>query len=524
MKEYSVHNSNDAEVLLKGFLEGFRLAYTGPRISCFSTNLISADIHKDETKSKLLKEVELGRVLGPFSEKPISTLRVSPIGLVPKNSGGWRLITHLSYPSQGSVNDFIDPDVATVKYSSFDKVVEMVSKLGRSALCGKMDISQAFRLLLVHPGDFDLLGIYFDGFYYIDKCMPMGCSLSCAMFEKFATFLHKIVVNRSGLDTIDHYLDDFFFAGEKGSENCEILMESFRKLCSQLGVPLAEDKTIGPVTLITFLGLEIDTVLMLVKIPQDKLQKLKDQLIPLMSKKRIAIKELESLTGLMAFCSRAIVSSRAFIRRFYDLIASVKNAKPYYTVRINNEVKSDAEMWLQFLSNFNGECYMPEKFWTSNQSIELFTDSTGNESLGCAAYFRGHWVQYQWPKQWSNTDILADITCLELIPIILAFFIWGSEFSKKKILLHIDNQALVSIINKRTSKSKRVMTLVRILVYLTMQKNIQFKAKHIAGVHNEIADALSRFQSCRFRTLAPNADQSPALVPQEFLQIISKLQ
>ena len=138
MKEYSVHNSNDAEVLLKGFLEGFRLAYTGPRISCFSTNLISADIHKDETKAKLLNEVELGRVLGPFSEKPISTLRVSPIGLVPKNSGGWRLITHLSYPSQGSVNDFIDPDVATVKYSSFDKVVEMVSKLGRSALCGKM--------------------------------------------------------------------------------------------------------------------------------------------------------------------------------------------------------------------------------------------------------------------------------------------------------------------------------------------------------------------------------------------------
>lgn len=209
-------------------------------------------------------------------------------------------------------------------------------------------------------------------------------------------------------------------------------MESFRKLCSQLGVPLAEDKTIGPVTLITFLGLEIDTILMLVKIPQDKLQKLKDQLIPLMSKKRIAIKELESLAGLMAFCSRDIVSARAFIRRLYDLIASVKNAKPYYTVRINNEVKSDAEMWLQFLSYFNGECYMPEKVWTSNQSIELFTDSTGNESLGCVVYFRGHWVQYQWPKQWSNADILADITSLVLIPIILAFFIWGSEFSKKE--------------------------------------------------------------------------------------------
>jgi len=100
-------------------------------------------------------------VLGPFSQKPISTLRVSPIGLVPKSSGGWRLITHLSYPENYSVNDFIDPQICGVKYLSFDKVVDMVLVLGKSALCGKMD-SQAFRLLVVHPGDFDLLGIYFD--------------------------------------------------------------------------------------------------------------------------------------------------------------------------------------------------------------------------------------------------------------------------------------------------------------------------------------------------------------------------
>ena len=174
--------------MLSGFIEELRLHYSGPRISTFSDNLISAQTHISETK-----ETELGRVLGPFSKKnPISTLQVSPIGLVPKSSGEWRLITHLSYPENDSVNDFIDPQICSVKYLSFDKVVDMVSGLGKSALCGKMDISQAFRLLVVHPGDFDLLAIYFDEhyyIYYIDKCMPMGCSLSCAVFEKLATFL-----------------------------------------------------------------------------------------------------------------------------------------------------------------------------------------------------------------------------------------------------------------------------------------------------------------------------------------------
>jgi hypothetical protein len=52
----------------------------------------------------------MGRVLGLFSEKPISTLRISPIGLVEKPDNGWRLITHLSYPNQFIVNHFIDKD------------------------------------------------------------------------------------------------------------------------------------------------------------------------------------------------------------------------------------------------------------------------------------------------------------------------------------------------------------------------------------------------------------------------------
>ena len=100
---------------------------------------------------------------------------------------------------------------------------------------------------------------------------------------------------------------------------------------------------------------------MMVRIPEEKLQKLRNLLQPLLYKKKVSLKDLESLTGLMAYCSRAIPSSRAFIRRFYDLIAAVNNKKPHYMVRINQEVKADVQMWLQFLIEFNGQCYIPEK-------------------------------------------------------------------------------------------------------------------------------------------------------------------
>ena len=83
-----------------------------------------------------------------------------------------------------------------------------------------MDISQAFRLLVVHPVDFDLLGIFFHGKYYINKYLPEGCSIACALFVKFATFFHRRIDSISGLDTLDHYLDDFFFAVANSTQNC----------------------------------------------------------------------------------------------------------------------------------------------------------------------------------------------------------------------------------------------------------------------------------------------------------------
>ena len=45
-------------------------------------------------------------------------------------------------------------------------------------------------------------------------------------------------------------------------------MNTFKQICQELGVPLAEDKSFGPT--FKFLGLEIDTVSQLVRVPEVK--------------------------------------------------------------------------------------------------------------------------------------------------------------------------------------------------------------------------------------------------------------
>ena len=68
-------------------------------------------------------EMLLGRIAGPFRLRPISNLRSSPMGLVPKKTSGWSLITHLSFPPANSVNDFIDEKLTNVQYYKFDHVI-----------------------------------------------------------------------------------------------------------------------------------------------------------------------------------------------------------------------------------------------------------------------------------------------------------------------------------------------------------------------------------------------------------------
>jgi hypothetical protein len=77
--------------------------------------------------------------------------------------------------------------------SAYRPPLKLNSALGQKALCAKMDICQAFRLLIINPADFDLLGIMFGGKYYVDKCLPMGCSISCSLFEKFFEIIDKSI-------------------------------------------------------------------------------------------------------------------------------------------------------------------------------------------------------------------------------------------------------------------------------------------------------------------------------------------
>ncbi len=85
------------------------------------------------------------------------------------------------------------------------------------------------------------------------------------------------------------------------------------------------------------------------------------------------------------------------------------------------------------------------------------------------------------------------------------------------ILFFTDNEALVHVINKQSCRDKTLMVFVRTLVLVCLDNNILFKAKHIPGVKNKLADCLSRFQVQTFKQLAPaNTNLFPTDIPPAF--------
>jgi hypothetical protein len=131
----------------------------------------------------------------------------------------------------------------------------------------------------------------------------------------------------------------------------------------------------------------------------------------------------------------------------------------------------------------------------------------------------GRWFFLQWPKEWENTDILKDMTYLEIIPIALAIYLWNAELFKRRVLFHVDNMAVVAILNKKTSKSARVLNILRRIVYWTLIGNCHITAVYIESSKNVLADALSRRQVQKFRQLSPQSDPFPTQVPLEFLRV-----
>ena len=471
-------------------------------------NLLSALQKPDDLDDKLAKELKLRRIVGPFLIQPLPSLHISPLGLIPKKTPGeYHLIHHLSFPFGNSVNSHIPQIATSVHHASIDDAIRLIRRTGRGCALAKTDVENAFRLTAVNPKDYDLLDVFWKDQLYYDRCLPMGCASSCKMFETFSSALEWIARHKLDAQGILHILDDFLII-ERDNSLCSISRSKFLKTCDELGVPIAPEKTVGQSTVLCFAGIELDTSAMEARLPSDKLEKCRFMLREFL-KRKVSLKEMQSLIGLLNFTCSVVLPGRKFLRRMINVTVGVR--RPTHLIHLTRDVKKDTKMWLQFLNHFDGKSFFLDFIWLSSRPLNLYTDFSG--SLDYGAIFGHRWFYGEWPSSWTSKNIIV----LEMFPIVFSVAIWAGRLANRCVLFHTDNMALSEVIQKKTTKAKELLILGRAFVLYCLRHNILFKTVHLPGVYNNKADALSPLQVDKFKFLDKDAELEPTAVPQHLL-------
>ena len=335
------YNDNSAKTLVSGFQNGFSLGSIGSLTPSIYRNHSSVSEHQAFVKNKIISDIKLGRVKGPYLQPPFSNFVSSPLGVVPKKSANsFRIIHDLSFPKNSqSVNSTIPYENSTVTLETFDDVANLVLSAGKNCLIAKADIEEAFKIIPISPLDYHKLGFSFNNCFYFQTVLPMGASSSVQIFESFSKALQWILQNKFQVRRVSHIVDDFIFVGPANTNTCQAALDTFLNLASDLGVPIKNDKTIQPSTCVEVHGILLDTCTLMAKLPQDKLDHLKLLVSKFMYCKKVSLQKLQSILGHLNFACKVIKPGRCFLRRLYN--ATKGHSNPSHLVKLTKECRAD---------------------------------------------------------------------------------------------------------------------------------------------------------------------------------------
>jgi hypothetical protein len=541
--------------LLQQITDGVSLGYDGDRTGfIIQPNHPSAKLPEVSAvvDKEILDELRLRRMAGPFTEQQVREMfpffRTSPMAVVPKSDGGWRIIDDLTHEGADldglieaaqqsgdddresrhlqlqAVNAHISDEEARVRYHSFDEAVRMVRRLGRGCWLAKVDWKAAFRQIAVCRDDWPLLGLHWRGRLFVRLVLPFGARSSPARFTQFAQafagMLRRCNVPGPSGERFRHvmyYLDDFLLA-DASREECAALMQAMDDLAQRLGVTLHPTKRDGPTQVLTFLGIGIDTRQMRIFLPDDKKQKVKRVCAQLLAAadNGVSLRQLQSAIGLLLHAGRVVQPGRLMTRRLVELMRVLlrrdASARPYERIPLPPDARDDLQWWIDGLDAWDGVSMMPlDDSWT--EPIVMQSDASTSEGAGAvlfapqptstaaAAAVAGDahsltaWFHYAWPARELSQFRRLPIAALEMAAIAIALNTFGPQLRGRCIHIHSDSANAVANMTRQAPASPLNMRMLRGIHATAWLHDIRIKlTSHIAGVRNVFADAASRLR------------------------------
>ena len=501
----------DWEFILKGVCFGFHVINTVCDSKYFKENYssITAGVVGVDMSRKLQQEIDQG-MLSVVTEPCVC---VHAMGAVPKDHDGFRAIVDCSSPEGKCVNEFTSSCKETFSYNS---VFTVVSMLQQGDYTCTLDVSNAYRAINIHPMSRERQGLSWDfGLGKVnlrDNRLCMGLSSSPYVFTKLSDFVVRCMA-REGFSECVNYLDDFCIIA-RSRQGCIAGQLALLSVLRRLGFFVSFKKLSAPSCVTRFLGIDVDSNEMELRLPDDKVVKLKMTLDKFLRKRKATKRELEQLGGILAHCCKVVHGGRTFSRRVYNLIALAR--RPGHRVRLNREFRLDLWWWVEFVSIFNGKAkiippggpvlsvYSDASFFGFGalHGADWIAGCFGEDVVGLSGWLGHHFVDAGDPG-----CSVENINVLEMWPILQGARRWSSGWRDRSVVVVTDNTQVMCAINTGRSVNKVIMRWLRELFWLSITNNFELGAVYIRTDDNVICDSLSRLD--KIKCIARIRDSDP---------------
>ena len=429
-----------------------------------------------------------------------------PIYAVPKpGSTDLRLVNDHS-ASPFSLNSMIDHSLVTrYPLDNLHQLGDMLLDLhiltpGLDLVMWKSDIAEAYRMCPMHPLWQVKQAVRIDGEYYIDRANCFGSSTSFAIFVSVNSLVAWIAKKDRGVSSLITYVDDssgpsvatntLFYEPYDTSPQVALL-----RLWDELGIPHKPKKQVhgSPLPII---GIDVNPNTLSFTLPELSRKRLISELETWTSQTSscFCLRRWQKLGGWINWALNVYLDLCPCLNAFYCKIAG--KTQPSLYVRINNDVRSDFLWALSMLNILPPVRLLHSLTWTESEAdVTVFCDAC---PMGM-----GFWL----PEIASGfycatpTGTPPLIYYIEALCVLAALTHCSSSMSPtQKLLIYTDNTNVVNIFSSLRC-SPEFNPLIKHAVYTRVHSQLDVRVLHIRGDMNGIADAISRVEFKRAKTL-----------------------
>ena len=411
-----------------------------------------------------------------------------PLSLIFKHDGGWRRIHDLSYFKGNSVNENIIEGAEALKYVTFDEIIAVLIFQERDAVMLKEDLANAFRHISVTLWDRWLLDFEWMKVYYMKLFLPFDLRTAPFLFDLFAKALHWILIVICDFRIVLHYLNDFLII-MKFLIDSESFKKTWQHICEILDLETNQKKKKFD-TKLEFLGIELDSEIMKVRLSSNKLVRAVKAVDETLTARTLTYRQIDSLVDFLFFCIKIVVSKRSFLISLY--IARDQTRSVNRSCKIIGAMRLNLQWWQTFLSQWNDVKIL--RAISSRLSSHIWTNASDNWSIG------DFWLRESQNEPLEGFSLrystryrirTLDIQIKEMRTMLEALRQWLSHFEDNKIIIHCDNQIVCSGLIKDTMRDS-TMTSLRDVVMLFALHDIIVEVKWLDSKFNHLTDLLSR--------------------------------